>query len=139
MREQARREGVVETEQEAAPQVEEESPRVKFVGGEIPPVQVAAAEETEDKNVTELKKKVGALVDHKFRGDYGVAFDSYDSDHDGKMTKDEIVQMLEDAGVGNGLTRGAWANGILDKLDMNHDRGVQWGEFESVFLAKQRA
>jgi hypothetical protein len=51
------------------------------------------------------------------------------------MTKDEIVKMLADAGVGTFVTRGMWAEGILEKVDMNHDLGVSWGEFESVFNA----
>ena len=55
------------------------------------------------------------------------------------MTKDEIKQMLGDAGVGNGLTRGAWADGILKKLDMDHDRGVTWGEFDSAFKIAAQA
>ena len=133
MREQSRRDAAVETEQEDIAQTDEPAQRVRFVGGAIPPVQVADA--GEDKHVTELKQKVGKLVDAQFGGDYKKAFAHYDGDHDGRMTKDEIKSMLSDAGVGNGLTRGAWADGILDKLDMNHDRGVQWGEFESVFKA----
>ena len=91
--------------------------------------------EAEDKNVEELKRKVAALAAQKFGGDYKKAFDHYDGDHDGRMTKDEIKSLLSDAGVGSFVTRGAWADGILDKLDMNHDRGVSWAEFESVFKA----
>ena len=129
-REQARREANAETEVEPQAEQEEESPRVRFVGGAIPPVQVA---DGGDPRVEELKHKVTVLVDKRFSGTYHNAFEHYDRDHDGKMTRNEIIEMLEDAGVGNGLTRGAWANGILDKLDMNHDRGVSWGEFEAVF------
>jgi EF hand domain-containing protein len=132
MREQGRRDAAIETEQQPEAQVEEESPRVRFVGGAIPPVQVA---EAEDPRVDELKRKVAALAETKFGGDYKKAFDHYDGDRDGRMTKDEIKSLLSDAGVGNMITRGAWADGILDKLDMNHDRGVSWAEFESVFKA----
>jgi hypothetical protein len=113
-------------------QVEEPSQRVRFVGGAIPPVQVA---QNEDPRVVELKKKVTALVDRRFNGDHKRAFTHYDGDQDGKITRDEIIAMLSDAGVGNFATRGMWADGILDKIDMNHDRGVTWGEFETAFNA----
>ncbi len=132
MREQARRDAAVESEQTEVEQTEEPVQRTRFVGGAIPPVQVA---EAEDPRVEELKRKVAALVAKSYGGDYKKAFAHYDADHDGRMTKDEIKSMLSDAGVGNGITRGMWADGILDKLDMNHDRGVAWGEFESVFAA----
>jgi len=134
MRERAQQDTAIETDEQQAEEVQEPASRTRFVGGAIPPVQVAQAE-TEDPNVTELKQKVSRLVTNKFGGDYKKAFDAYDSDNDGKMTKDEIKQMLSDAGVGNGLTRGAWADGILKKLDLNHDSGVQWAEFASVFKA----
>ena len=140
MRERAQEDAAIETEPQESLQTEqEETPRTRFVGaegGEIPPVQVA---EQEDARVVELKTKVGKLVTKRFEGDYHKAFDKYDADHDGNMTRDEIIELLDDAGVGNGLTRGMWANGILDKLDMNHDRGVSWSEFESVFRGSARA
>ena len=113
-------------------EVEEPAQRVRFVGGEIPPVQTAAVE---DPRVTELKRNVSSLVARRFNGDYKRAFVHYDGDQDGRMTKEEIVAMLADAGVGNFVTRGMWADGILEKLDMNHDRGVSWGEFDAVFNA----
>jgi hypothetical protein len=137
MREQERREAEIEVEQPEVEQIEEPESRTRFVGGEIPPVQVAQAEE--DPHVKELKLKVARLVDENFAGEYRRAFDHYDADHDGKMTKDEIKQMLSDAGVGNGLTRGAWADGILKKLDLDHDRGVKWSEFDSVFKIAAQA
>lgn len=103
----------------------------QFAGGPIPPVQVAAVEE--DANVKELKTKVGALVAKTFGGDYKKAFEHYDGDKDGGVGKDEIKKLLEDAGVGNGLTRGAWASGIIEKVDKSADGKIQWTEFEAVF------
>jgi hypothetical protein len=87
----------------------------------------------EDDNVKELKAKVGALVTSKYGGDYKTAFDHYDADKDAGIKKDEIIKLLEDAGVGNRFTRGAWANGILKKLDKGQDGKVQWDEFQAVF------
>jgi hypothetical protein len=100
--------------------------------------QLAANEE--DENVKELKAKVKALVDKKFKGDYQAGFAAYDSKQDGGLDKDELKALLADAEVGNGLTRGAWASGIIKKLDKNDDKMVQWREFEIVFKAEvQRA
>lgn len=135
-------EPVAEGEAEAAGS----GPRTSYAGP-IPPV----AEETgagdhrtaselaygdeQDKNVQELKSKVGSLVDKRFGGDYLKAFEHYDSDRDGAVSRAEIVALLEDAGVGNGFTRGMWANGIIDKLDATKDAKIQWPEFEAVFKA----
>jgi hypothetical protein len=93
------------------------------------------AYESEDENVKELKSKVGTLVDGEFGGDYKKAFDHYDSDRDGGIHKAELVALLKDAGVGNGFTRGAWASGIIERLDKSTDEQIQWAEFESVFRA----
>ena len=40
--------------------------------------------------------------------------------------------MLEDAGVGSWLTRGAWADGIIGELDKNKDKSISWEEFEAL-------
>jgi len=132
MRERAQQDAATQTEESEVEHAEEPAQRVRFVGGAIPPVQVADAE---DKNVVELKRKVSALVSNQYGGNYKQAFDRYDGDHDGNMTKEEIKKLLSDAGVGNFATRGAWADGILAKLDLNKDSGVSWAEFESVFSA----
>jgi hypothetical protein len=125
---------------DATEETEQES---KFAGGRPPPVSSTFNEQNgtaqlafeEDANERELKTKVAALVTSRFGGDYKKAFSHYDTDKDGGVTKSEIVQLLSDAGVGNGLTRGIWATKIIDKLDGNQDRAIQWPEFESVFRA----
>ena len=94
--------------------------------------QKAGGEEDDD-NTKELKAKVGALVAKNFGGDYRKAFDHYDGDKDAGIKKDEIVKLLEDAGIGKPWTRGAWANGILKKLDKGQDGKIQWDEFQAVF------
>ena len=126
-------------------------PGARFAAGTVPAVQTevepghgvdptasemgyeVAALEEDDANTKELKAKVSALVASKFNGDYKKGFDHYDNDKDGSISKSELVQMLEDAGVGNGLTRGAWANGIIKKLDGNGDKKIEWTEFDHVF------
>jgi hypothetical protein len=85
----------------------------------------------EDSNLKELKTKVGQLVKDHFGGDRRKAFDHYDANHDGGVDAEEIKQLLKDADVGNFATRGAWADGILKRLDTNKDGKIQWSEFES--------
>jgi hypothetical protein len=130
----------VETKETEA-QAEETESSTKFAGGKPPPVgdkfdeqpgtsQLAFAEDDREK---ELKQKVGALVQKRFGGDFKQAFEHYDADKDGGVSKAEISKLLSDAGVGNGLTRGAWASGILKKLDRDENGAIEWVEFESVF------
>lgn len=59
-------------------------------------------------------------------------FDRYDVDHDGKITKPELTQLLKDIDIGNSFTRGAWVKGIIDKLDTNTDKAISWEEFQTV-------
>jgi hypothetical protein len=143
-REHAQRNEAAEHEKPQVAQAEVEEKATKFAGGHPPAVGGGFQEQVgtsqlayeEDENEKELKQKVGALVSSQFGGDYKKAFTHYDGDKDGAVTKGELVQLLEDAGVGNGITRGMWAKGIIAKLDTSHDKGIQWGEFESVFRAR---
>ncbi len=81
----------------------------------------------------ELRDKVGKLVRDEFGGDYHKAFDHYDSDvEDGKISGRELVKLLRDAGVGNWLTRGAWASGIMAELDTDKDGSISKSEFEEA-------
>ncbi len=59
-------------------------------------------------------------------------FDAYDGNRDGRIEKEELKKLLYDVDIGNGVTRGAWANGIIDKLDKNGDRAISWEEFQAV-------
>lgn len=59
-------------------------------------------------------------------------FDRYDTDHDGKIDKQELGKLLKDIDVGNAFTRGAWVRGIIDKLDTNADKSISWDEFQAV-------
>ncbi|MDB4956851.1 MAG: GTP-binding protein LepA [Myxococcales bacterium] len=137
------RESSIETEPQPLHHEEAVTP-TRYVDGPIPPVQLADASSSaptaseqgydgQDKNVEELKRKVGGLVAAKFGGSYKRAFEHYDADHDGGITKSELTALLGDAGVGNGITRGVWASKIIDKLDKSGDQKVEWTEFESVF------
>lgn len=80
----------------------------------------------------ELQRKVKKLVDGNFKGDYRKAFDHYDQGitKNGKINKAELIKLLEDADLGNFITRGEWANEIIKELDKDKDNSISWTEFE---------
>ena len=81
----------------------------------------------------ELDHKVTALVRARFGGDYRAAFTHYDADGDEVISKSELRTLLSDAGIGNGLTRWAWANGIMEAVDKDGDGHISRAEFDAVF------
>ena len=141
MRESSRQLANREADEIETKETEETESPTKFAGGKPPPVSDKFADQpgsaqlafAEDANERELKDKVGALVSKKFGGDFQTAFAHYDADKDGGVSKAEITKLLSDAGVGNALTRGAWASGILSKLDRDENGSIEWAEFQSVF------
>ena len=86
-----------------------------------------------DEQKRELAEKVSALVATRFGGDYRAAFGHYDADRNGTISKDELKTLLADAGIGSGLTRWAWANGIIEAMDTDGDGTISWDEFDAVF------
>jgi len=75
------------------------------------------------------------LVQERFGGDYHRAFAYYDTNGDGRIDRAELGRLLEDAGIGNWLTRGAWASGIVAALDANKDGTISGPEFDAVLNA----
>jgi Ca2+-binding EF-hand superfamily protein len=80
----------------------------------------------------ELTDKVTRLIQDRFGGDYHRAFAHYDANGDGRVDRAELGRLLEDAGIGNWLTRGAWAGGIVAALDADKDGTISGPEFEAV-------
>lgn len=81
----------------------------------------------------ELRDKLIKLVRDRFGGDYQKAFNYYDGEvKDGKISRKELSGLLSDAGIGNWLTRGMWASGILTELDTDLDGKISQAELESV-------
>lgn len=80
----------------------------------------------------ELIRKVRALVTQRFAGNYKRAFDHYAKKrrNSGLIDRDELLDVLTDAGVGNFATRGAWADGIMRELDKDHDGFIAYSEFQ---------
>jgi Ca2+-binding EF-hand superfamily protein len=86
------------------------------------------------KDEKELRDKIRRLVEDRFDRDYRKAFDHYDG-NDGALDRSELLAVLKDAKVGNRFTRGAWASGLLEKLDEkqgNRDGKIQWPELAPV-------
>jgi hypothetical protein len=87
-----------------------------------------------EKQIKELKEKVAALVQNKFGGDWYRGFTYYAAKNGGSsaVEKEDLLVLLEDAGIGSWITRGAWADGILDAADKNKDKTISWEEFEAL-------
>ena len=75
------------------------------------------------------------LVSTKFGGDWDRAFRTMAnrSNTDNTINREELLWALKQAGIGNWMTRGAWADGIIKELDKNSDRTISEREFNSVF------
>jgi len=86
-------------------------------------------------NKDELVSKIKGLLMRKTgnttRDSMAAMFKTYDKDHNGRIGERELHTMLSDAGVGNGLTRGMWVDGIIKELDTNHDGEIGWEEFDA--------
>jgi Ca2+-binding EF-hand superfamily protein len=88
------------------------------------------------KEQEELVQKVQALLTKRFGNTNPESmrklFDAYDRDGDGKIEGRELERLLEDAGVGNAFTRGAWVKGIIAAMDENSDKRIDWAEFSKA-------
>lgn len=89
------------------------------------------AAQAESPEAKELRTKVSALVDKEFGGDYRKAFNRF-AGQDQHLNRSEVISLLKRAGIGNMLTRGAWADGILERFDANKSGTISWTEFSAV-------
>lgn len=87
-----------------------------------------------DAQAQEVITKVKQLVATKFKGDYMAAFKAYDLDGNQKLGHKDIGKLLEDAGVGNWITRGVWATGIISQIDKDKDGAVSIPELMVAFM-----
>ena len=90
-----------------------------------------------DGNQEELVTKIrGLLLRQTGRTDKDSMqklFKSYDRDGNGRIGGRELEQLLRDADIGNGFTRGMWVEGIIKKLDSGRlDGEISWEEFDAV-------
>jgi len=82
----------------------------------------------------DLIRKVDHLARSRFGGDYRKMFDHYalKRPRTAHLDSDEFMEMLKDADVGNLTNRSAWAKGVVEKLDTNHDRFISFFEFQKM-------
>lgn len=59
------------------------------------------------------------------------AFDYYDADKDGYLTKEDFKQLLKEAKV-SVLIRGLVAEFMMNQFDTNKDNLVSWTEFQAA-------
>jgi hypothetical protein len=87
-----------------------------------------------EKAIKELTEKIQAVVTSKFGGDWYRAYTDYAARNGAaeRVEREDLIVLLEDAKVGNGFTRGAWADGIMKELDKNKDGGISWEEFNTI-------
>ena len=88
------------------------------------------------KEQEELVAKIKKLLTKTY-GDASVEsmkklFDAYDKNGDQRIDAGELEQLLKDADVGNGITRGAWVKGVIAALDTNSDKTIDWNEFSDA-------
>ena len=87
-----------------------------------------------DQNELELVRKLHGLVAKKFAGNYKRAFDYYATkrSNSGTIDREELADLLKDALIGNVVTRGMWADSVMEKLDKNRDGFISYSELESL-------
>jgi len=87
----------------------------------------------------ELVSKISALMQSRYGGTDAVArrrlFQDYDRNADGHICRSELARLLEDAGVGNSLTRGFWVKGVIARLDVDDTQTISYEELEAVMAS----
>lgn len=82
----------------------------------------------------ELADKVLSLVEQKYGGDWDAMFWYY-AGKNGTGTlvdREELLCLLKDAGIGNWMTRNAWADGVMEEVDTTKDARISMDEFRAV-------
>ncbi len=90
------------------------------------------------KEQDELVKKIRQLMVRKYGQDDRAAlrslFDEYDQNKDGRIEKTELEALLEDAGIGNSMTRGLWVKGVLGAIDQDQNQLIDWDELSRAIV-----
>lgn len=87
----------------------------------------------------ELVEKIQALMRSRHGGTDADArrrlFAAYDTNGDGQICRSELARLLDDAGIGNALTRGFWVKGVIARLDQDDNETISLEELEAVIDA----
>ena len=59
------------------------------------------------------------------------AYDFFDSNGDGKLTKGEILRLLKEAEI-SGFLRGIVSTKLIEGYDTNEDELIDWEEFKAA-------
>ena len=88
-----------------------------------------------------VRAKLNKWVDTKFGGDWDRAFRTIANRNntDNTINREELLWALKQAGIGNWITRGAWADGIIKELEKDNSRSISEKEFNSVFRMDKSA
>ena len=85
-------------------------------------------------NEEEIIEKIRILITQNFRNP-AEAFEFYDKNLDGSLSKDELINLLREADVR--FFRRQVANQLIDKLDKNGNSRVEWNEIETLISNRE--
>ena len=93
------------------------------------------SEGANEEQINELKDKFKNWVDAKFGGDWDKAFryTANRNNTDNTINREELLWALKQVGIGNWITRSAWADGIIKEVDKNSDGNIAEAEFNAIF------
>ena len=78
----------------------------------------------------EILSKIKIMITQRF-DDPESAFNFFDKNQDGALSKKEIKRLLDAAKI-NGLIKGIVAKKMLKELDKNKNKKLSWAEFKDV-------
>ncbi|NNF18963.1 MAG: EF-hand domain-containing protein [Flavobacteriaceae bacterium] len=85
----------------------------------------------------DILNKIQILITHHFATPEE-AYRYFDKDSDGKLKREEIIELLKKAEI-NGFIRGIVANKLIEGYDRSGDEYVDWEEFKAAIskIAKE--
>jgi len=78
----------------------------------------------------EILRKIKIVLTQNFETEEE-AFNFFDKNKDGKLSKREIITLLKAAGI-NGFLRGIVSKKLIEAYDENGDDKVNWKEFKKA-------
>ena len=96
--------------------------------------------EPSEEELKEAKEKLQKLVNREFRSSTNneetskKILEKYDTSVPvaDKLSKTELENLLSDADIGSWLTRGCWADGIIEKFDSDGDKSLSKDEIKNA-------